>query len=139
MLELIKKRIGLLYYEPNDVAEVKIVRTTNYEWWVSKDDKGQITGLNMKTAVGYKMTNGDCYMRQITFRRDYLGGGQYQETMRPYKDFLPSPPERIACATLDAAVQEDESLNETENKVQITPVVPPNGGSAHKPKTAPTD
>lgn len=116
MLEIVKGRPGFLVWDGKGIAEVKVLHMVSDEWWVSKDQYGQITGLNMRTTVGFSKENGDCYMVDVLFRKDYLGGGQYQQAPHPQKDYSTGKTVKIACATLDAVVLADSGTNGTTNQ-----------------------
>lgn len=106
MLEALRKHPEYIR-NSKGITTIKILHMTNDEWWVSKDQYGQIIGLNMHAFVGYTREDGNCYMISVLFHKAHLGGGQYQQTLRTINENFPGTEVGIECAKLDAAVQAD--------------------------------
>ncbi|MES2132525.1 MAG: hypothetical protein V4506_09250 [Bacteroidota bacterium] len=108
MIEVVKRSPAYLELEGKDVKEIKILHMTNYNWWVKKNQYGEIQNLNMRVYVGYTKTNGRCYMRSVLITRQYLGGGNYMEDYGIRSDEIGySDYREMSCSVLDSLVAED--------------------------------
>ena len=82
--ELEKKIIEVMsrsprYYNLDDMNQLKVLHITSYDWTVKKDKYGSIEALVLWVCIGYQK-EGKCIKKEFYFKRDYLGGSEYQKS-----------------------------------------------------------
>lgn len=95
------------FFEMDDMSQLKVLHITSYDWNVAKDKYGNIEAQYVSVCIGFQK-DGKCYKKDFFFRKDYLGGGQYQKSFYGYAPNAANYKKQISCETLDAVVAKDK-------------------------------
>jgi len=114
--ELEKKIIEVMsrspkYYNLDDMSQLKVLHITSYDWSVKKDNYGSIEALVLWVCIGYQK-EGKCIKKEFYFKRDYLGGSEYQKTFLgviPYS-YTTSYEKDMSCEVLNALAEKEKPI-----------------------------
>jgi hypothetical protein len=95
------------WFELDDMSQLKALHITSYDWNVAKDKYGSIEAQYVSVCIGFQK-NDKCYKKTFFFRKDYLGGGQYQKSFYGYAPNAENYSKQISCETLNAVVAKDK-------------------------------
>jgi len=95
------------WFELDDMSQLKALHITSYDWNVAKDKYGNIEAQYLSVCIGFQK-DGKCYKKTFFFRKDYLGGGQYQKSFYGYAPNAENYSKQISCETLNAVVAKDK-------------------------------
>jgi hypothetical protein len=112
--ELEKKIIEVMsrsprYYNLDDMNQLKVLHITSYDWTVKKDKYGSIEALVLWVCIGYQK-EGKCIKKEFYFKRDYLGGSEYQKSfigVIPYS-YTTSYEKDMSCEVLNALAEKEK-------------------------------
>lgn len=112
--ELEKKIIEVMsrsprYYNLDDMNQLKVLHITSYDWTVKKDKYGSIEALILWVCIGYQK-DGKCIKKEFYFKRDYLGGSEYQKSFLgiiPYS-YTTSYEKDMSCEVLNALAEKEK-------------------------------
>ncbi len=151
--ELEKKIIEVMsrspkYYNLDDMSQLKVLHITSYDWSVKKDKYGSIEALILWVCIGYQK-DGKCIKKEFYFKRDYLGGSEYQKTFLgviPYS-YTTSYEKDMSCEVLNALAEKEKptvvgkptSTTTSSSTAKTTqPVKPTASSTTTKPVTTGT-
>ena len=95
------------WFELDDMSQLKALHIISYDWNVAKDKYGNIEAQYISVCIGFQK-DGKCYKKIFFFRKDYLGGGQYQKSFYGYAPNAENYSRQISCETLNAVVAKDK-------------------------------
>ena len=109
IIEVMSRSPG--YYNLDDMNQLKVLHITSYDWTVKKDKYGSIEALILWVCIGYQK-GGKCIKKEFYFKRDYLGGSEYQKSFLgviPYS-YTTSYEKDMSCEVLNALAEKEKPV-----------------------------
>ncbi|HRH56086.1 MAG TPA: hypothetical protein PLS10_00455 [Chitinophagales bacterium] len=92
------------FFDLDNMNQLALLHITSFDWVVKKDNYGSIDNKQIMVCMGIKK-DGKCYRKEFYFKKNYMGGGQYSETLQGTIPTMLDYKKEMSCVVLDSLMQ----------------------------------
>lgn len=110
------------FFDLENMSQLVLLHITSFDWVVMRDNYGTIESKQIMVCVGIKK-DGKCYRKEFYFKKKYMGGGQYSETLQGYIPMKLDYKKEMSCVVLDSLIQVQAAKSRpvSTTKISSTP------------------
>ena len=92
------------FFDLDNMGQFALLHITSFDWTVNRDKYGSIESKQIMVCIGIKK-EGKCYRKEFYFKKSYMGGGQYSETLVGSIPMMLDYKKEMSCIVLDSLRQ----------------------------------
>lgn len=92
------------FFDLDNMGQFALLHITSFDWTVNRDKYGSIESKQIMVCIGIKK-EGKCYRKEFYFKKSYMGGGQYSETLVGSIPMMLDYKKEMSCIVLDSLIQ----------------------------------